>query len=412
MTTIRTERLSKRYRIVKGAGRLPSVLPAIFAGSRAEAPRETKEIWALRDVDLEVSAGSIVGVIGANGAGKSTLLKVLARISPPTAGRALVRGRVIPLLEVGAAFQPDATGRENVLLNAALYGIPRQDALRRMDAIVDFAGIPDFLDTPVKRYSSGMYVRLAFSTAVNMEPNVLLADEVLAVGDLEFQARCVQRVEEAARQEGMTVLYVSHDLATVRRLCDRVVWLNGGQIVADGAPDDVVEDYEQSAWALLGRKDDRGEHVTEAAEIVDTRLIGPEGAEVATVSVAEPVIVRVRLSVHRPRVGFRCLLVFEADGVEAFRAVQPEAVSAGAPGAYSVDVTIPPHLLNDTVYTVKASFWIVVDGQERRDLSPVHRHALTFRVYDTDEKTSARGSYTGPLAGVLRPKLDWRTDRG
>jgi hypothetical protein len=274
-----------------------------------------------------------------------------------------------------------------------------------MDAIVDFAGVEEYIDVPLKRFSSGMYVRLAFSVAVNMEPDVLLADEVLAVGDLAFQERCLQRVETAAGSEGLTVLFVSHDMSAIRRLCSRVVWMNGGRIVMDGEPDDVVSAYEQAAWSLMAHTDESGEHASSFGEILDTRLVDALGNEVATVRVDEPVTIRVTVRLNQPNVGYRCLLAFNADGIDAFRAVQPELQHPSRPGTHVVEVTVPAHLLADTVYTVKSSFWLALDGIERRDISLVHRHALTFRVYDTNEADSARGTYSGPLHGVVRPKL-------
>src|SRR5207244_12740531 len=168
--------------------------------------------------------GTILGIIGPNGAGKSTLLKIIARVTRPTEGRVIGRGRVVSLLELGAGFNPDFSARENILMNGAMHGIPRREVLERMDEIVQFAAVEDFLDNPLKHYSSGMYLRLAFSVAINMQPDILLADEILAVGDIAFQERCLERVAEEA-QRGLTVLFVSHDLSALARLCDRIVWL-------------------------------------------------------------------------------------------------------------------------------------------------------------------------------------------
>jgi lipopolysaccharide transport system ATP-binding protein len=405
--TVRVSGLSKRYRVAKGAG-FGALVPARLRRRLGVRGPEVKEIWALREASFTAEAGTVLGVIGANGAGKSTLLKVLARISHPTEGRVEVRGRVVPLLELGAAMQPEATGRENVFLNAAFYGIPKPIAERRLPNIVEFAGLEDFIDTPVKRYSSGMYLRLAFSVAVNMEPNVLLADEVLAVGDLEFQERCLRRVEEAGAS-GLTVLFVSHDMAAVRRLCNRVIWLNSGRIVADGAPPDVIQAYERFTWDKL--EPDRGEHRNEYGEIVQARLVSAGGDEVGAVRVSEEVKVAVTLRIKRPATGFRCMLLLTANGVDAFRSVQPEVVDADEPGIYTAEATIPPHLLADTLYTVKASAWLSIEGREDRNAALVLRDALTFRVWDVAEGESARGSYELPLHGVVRPKLDWSVRR-
>jgi len=202
------------------------------------------DFWALRDVSFDVRAGDVVGIIGPNGAGKSTLLKVLSRITPPTSGHIDLDGRVSSLLEVGTGFHPELTGRENIFLNGAILGMYRTEIRRKFDAIVGFAELEQFIDTPVKHYSSGMYVRLAFSVAAHLEPEILIIDEVLSVGDLHFRNRCLGRMREM-RDEGRTVLFVSHDLTSVRQLCNRAVMLLGGRVNQDGAPDEVTRNYEQ-----------------------------------------------------------------------------------------------------------------------------------------------------------------------
>jgi lipopolysaccharide transport system ATP-binding protein len=255
-----------------------------------------------------------------------------------------------------------------------------------------------------------MYLRLAFSVAVNMEPDILLADEVLAVGDLAFQERCLQRVEEAG-QEGLTVVFVSHDLAAVRRLCNRVIWINDGRIVRDGRTDDVVSAYEEATWSVIAGNEGGGSHVNDYGEIVHTRLLGSDGAELGSVRVSDDLTVRVMLRIDQPGLGFRCILVFAADGVDAFRTVQPLIRVAERSGVYQADVRIPAHLLSDTVYTVKTGIWFSIDGAERRDAALVRHNSLTFRVYDDGGgEGSARGSYGGPLRGVLRPRLDWQVE--
>ena len=207
-----------------------------------------EEIWALNDISFDVAQGEVLGVIGRNGAGKSTLLKVLTRITTPTTGRATIRGRVGSLLEVGTGFHPELTGRENVFLNGAILGMKRREIDRKFAEIVEFAGVEQFIDTPVKRYSSGMYVRLAFAVAAHLEPEILLVDEVLAVGDAEFQRRCLGRMEEIGGT-GRTVLFVSHNMQAVAQLCDRVILLEGGGIVLDGPSTEVVAQYLQRVTA-------------------------------------------------------------------------------------------------------------------------------------------------------------------
>src|SRR5471032_626910 len=205
--------------------------------------RSTK-FWALKDVSFRVGVGEVIGIVGPNGAGKSTLLKVLSRITPPTEGYVDLTGRVSSLLEVGTGFHPELTGRENVFLNGAILGMFRAEILRKFDAIVAFAELEQFIDTPVKHYSSGMYVRLAFSVAAHLEPEILIIDEVLSVGDLHFRNRCLGRMRDM-RDEGRTVLFVSHDLTSVRQLCNRALLLIGGRVDMEGTPDDVTRTYEQ-----------------------------------------------------------------------------------------------------------------------------------------------------------------------
>jgi lipopolysaccharide transport system ATP-binding protein len=204
---------------------------------------ETEEIWALRNVSFAVKRGEVLGIVGRNGAGKSTLLKILSRITEPTAGRARVRGRVASLLEVGTGFHPELTGRENIYLNGAILGMSRAEIRRKFDEIVTFAEVERFLDTPVKRYSSGMYVRLAFAIAAHLEPDILVVDEVLAVGDATFQRKCLGKMGDVAQQEGRTILFVSHNMAAVQQLCARAVLLKGGMVVDEGTPSKVISNY-------------------------------------------------------------------------------------------------------------------------------------------------------------------------
>jgi ABC-2 type transport system ATP-binding protein/lipopolysaccharide transport system ATP-binding protein len=242
-TTIEVEQLGKRYRLGRHTGQYETLRSAIARlGQRQGSERRASEIWALRDVGLQVDEGEAIGVIGRNGAGKTTLLKILARITEPTLGLSRTRGHVGSLLEVGTGFHSELTGRDNVYLNGAILGMSRADIRRRFDEIVDFAGVAPFLDTPLKRYSAGMQLRLAFSIAAHLEPDIVLVDEVLAVGDVEFQQKCLGRMSEL-ENEGRTVIFVSHDLSAIRRLCPRSIWLDGGRVAADGPTPEVVERY-------------------------------------------------------------------------------------------------------------------------------------------------------------------------
>ena len=265
-SAIRAERLSKSYLVGHGDATRDKYLALrdVLGRSLRDLTRRTKdmlrgrpivpgseveEFWALRDVTFDLGRGDRIGIIGRNGAGKSTLLKILSRITEPTEGRVEICGRVASLLEVGTGFHPELTGRENIFLNGAIIGMSRAEILRRFDEIVAFAEVERFLDTPVKRYSSGMYVRLAFAVAAHLEPEILIVDEVLAVGDSSFQAKCLGRMRDVGR-DGRTVLFVSHNMGAIRSLCDSAICLDGGRIVAQGSVDSVLNAYVSSTLVL------------------------------------------------------------------------------------------------------------------------------------------------------------------
>jgi lipopolysaccharide transport system ATP-binding protein len=271
---IRARGLGKRYRIGAGSGYRTlrdAVMEAVTApfravrqvagGEGATTPRPSETIWALRDVSFDVAPGEAVGIIGRNGAGKSTLLKILSRITEPTEGTAQIRGRVGSLLEVGTGFHLELTGRENIFLNGAILGMTKAEIDRKFDQIVGFAEVDRFIDTPVKHYSSGMYLRLAFAVAAHLDPEILIVDEVLAVGDVQFQRKCLGKMQEVSRAQGRTVLFVSHNMDAIRRLCSRCLLLEGGRLVAQGDTPGVVGRYLEAAperarpgrWLDLGR---------------------------------------------------------------------------------------------------------------------------------------------------------------
>jgi lipopolysaccharide transport system ATP-binding protein len=414
VVTVRLDDVSKRYQLGPAAVPLRTLVPLVGRRGALAPPRE---VWALRGISFDAQAGSVTGIIGPNGAGKSTLLKIMARVTRPTSGRVELRGRVVPLLELGGTFQPDASGRENVYLQASLQGTPRQLVKSRIDDIVEFAGIGGQIDAPVGTYSSGMILRLAFAVAVSIDPDVLIADEVLAVGDLAFQQQCARRIAAGAAA-GMTVIMVSHDLDSVQRLCDRAIWIGEGNVVADGAPAEVVDAYVRSVDAggggLAGsssvspaRPSSDDERANEFGEIVAVTFLGPDGDEVDAVSVADESQIRLAVRVDRPGIGLRCIVAVSAAGVDVFRSVQPEPVHLDARGMYHADVRVPAHLLAEATYSVKAGVWITRDGEERREDALVWRQTPSLRVIEAPGADPTRGSYAYPLAGVVRPLLVW-----
>lgn len=261
-----------------------------------------EEFWAIRDIDLRIEQGEVVGIIGRNGAGKSTLLKILSRIAKPTTGRARMIGRVSSLLEVGTGFHPELTGRENIYLNGAILGMSRAEIDRNFDAIVAFSGVEQFLDTPVKRYSSGMQVRLAFSVAAHLEPEILIVDEVLAVGDAEFQRKCLGRMENVARS-GRTILFVSHNMPAIRSITSRCIFLKGGQLRGDGPTDTVIDQYLQDTWDTATESEERAsidyyrrdKNRDSTVTIRDVEVLGGHGSP-PRINSGEPILIKIHIA--------------------------------------------------------------------------------------------------------------------
>jgi lipopolysaccharide transport system ATP-binding protein len=413
MSAIAAEALSKRYRIgelQRGYGTLRDTIAGAVRRIRQTGHHHHEEIWALKDVTFEVNPGEVLGVIGRNGAGKSTLLKVLTRITAPTSGRATIRGRVSSLLEVGTGFHPELTGRENVFLNGAVLGMKRREIIRKLPDIAEFSGIEQFMDTPVKRYSSGMYVRLAFSVAAHLEPEIMLVDEVLAVGDAEFQRRCLGRMEEIGGT-GRTVLFVSHNMQAIAQLCDRVILMESGGIALDGHGTDVVAQYLQmghgtsseQAWPDLEKAP--GDNLVRLRRV---RVIDESGSRTETVDVRRPVGIEIQFSVLRHGVPvFPKIKLFDGKGDVAFNALDtsPRWKDAQQPGDYSATAWIPGNLLNEGLISIHVDMCSF--GPARLSHHATARDLISFHVHDPGEGGSASGQYRGQLQGVVRPLLEW-----
>jgi lipopolysaccharide transport system ATP-binding protein len=404
---IRCEGLGKRYRIGERAPYRTlrdAIANAVSGAARWRAAAATPPpatIWALRNVSFEVSPGEVVGVIGRNGAGKSTLLKILSRITRPTEGRARIRGRVDALLEVGTGFHPELTGRENIFLNGAILGMTREQIRRRFDAIAAFAEVERFLDTPVKRYSSGMYMRLAFAVAAHLEPDILIIDEVLAVGDAAFQKKCLGKIDEVARG-GRTALFVSHNMVAVQSLCERAIWLDEGRIMAAGPTGEVVRRYLQSSSAAVREQtweDSRTAPGNEKVRLHRVAATVDEGGVGDTITVRTPIALEFEFWNLEPGA---CLGVgahlYDEDGVMVFESSGPGERPLPV-GRYRSVCRIPGDLLNDGKHSVVVN---VIEDESRL----VYRldHALVFDVHDVAD---LRGSWFGRWMGVVRPNLQW-----
>jgi len=308
LPVIRICNLSKRFQI-EGKARYRSLREGMVRGLWTLFSRKEQRewLWAIDDISLDVHRGEVVGIIGRNGAGKSTFLKLLSRVTRPTSGRIEIWGRVGSLLEVGTGFHPELTGRENIFLSGAILGMKRTEILERFEQIVEFSGVEKFLDTPVKRYSSGMYVRLGFSVAAHMEPDILVVDEVLAVGDLVFQQKCLQHMRQLTRS-GMTVLLVSHNLAAVQSTCDRAILIECGKVVEDGAPIEVIEKYRDVLTE--GRSSQRGEGGTDTDPVIINgfSLFDRQGAPTRRVRFGESVGIRIevdsKIRIRHPMINF------------------------------------------------------------------------------------------------------------
>ena len=414
-SAIVVEGIGKRYRIGTGKaayGRLTESLSdalgrvAHRGGVRTD---EARDFWALRDVGFEVTAGAIVGIIGRNGAGKSTLLKILSRITEPTTGRAELRGRVGSLLEVGTGFHPELTGRENVFLSGAILGMRRVEIAQRFDDIVDFAGVGQFLDTPVKRYSSGMKVRLGFAVAAFLEPEILLVDEVLAVGDAEFQKKSLGKMSELGGG-GRTVLFVSHSMPSVLRLCPQAILLDKGRILATGSSGEVVRQYLESD---IGRTSERVWTADDApgdavARLRSVRVASGDGppdevdirrpldVEVTYWS-ADPAGLRPSVNLHFYNDEGVCLFVTN-DWSDRDWWTQPRR-----PGVVHATCRIPGNFLAEGRVTVTAA----VSTYDPTVVHAVEWDAIAFQVVDRSEGEGVRGVWGAAWPGVVRPMLDW-----
>lgn len=416
---IKVNNVSKQYRIGSlqasyGTFREALVEAVRFPVRKLRGQRQSqhKTIWALKDINFEIYPGQVVGIIGRNGAGKSTLLKILSQVTEPTTGRVELYGRIGSLLEVGTGFHPELTGRENVFLNGAILGMKRTEIERNFDQIVAFSEIEPFIDTPVKWYSSGMYLRLAFSVAAHLTPEMLIIDEVLAVGDANFQRKCFNKMHEL-RKDGRTILFVSHNMQAVTRLCKRLIYLDAGVVVDDGEPTEVSSKYLESSFKASKQK--QWNSLSEGpgndiARLWSVRILNERGEATDTIDIRRPVAVEMEFEVLEPgHVLVPNYHFTNEDGAYAFVATDHDPEWRRRPrllGRYVSTAWIPGNFLSEGALRV---------GVALSTMSPVYVHffeenVVAFQVIDKSEGDSARGDYAGPMPGFVRPLLTWTTE--
>lgn len=394
----KTERYTALRDVI--AANVKSAFDKMRGQANGNGQATTEEFWALRNVDFSVQAGDRIGIIGRNGAGKSTMLKILSRITEPTEGKVSIRGRVASLLEVGTGFHPELSGRENVFLNGAILGMSRAEIRRKFDEIVDFAEVEKFLDTPVKRYSSGMYVRLAFAVAAHLEPEILIVDEVLAVGDAQFQKKCLGKMQDVSANNGRTVLFVSHNMTAIKNLCDKVLYLQNGQVKEYGPTNHVINSYlshyvNSSLRQAFAEPDQAPGNQDVKVKYIEVcpRLENPGD----NITVNTPIDIvfefwnfnedrEINLSLHLYTIAQEC--VFNV-GTQALK------LSAGV---HKGVCSIPGNLLNDGIYSVS----MMIVGERSYPLFN-YENSVSFEVY---EKRDASG-WHGKWPGFIRPTLNF-----
>ncbi len=385
--------------------------PFKFAKHKAKqiAGLETKEeFWALKDINFEVQKGEVIGIIGANGAGKSTLLKILSQITPPTTGEIKINGRVGSLLEVGTGFHPELTGRENIMLNGAILGMEKNEIIKKFDAIVEFAGIEKFLDTPVKYYSSGMYVRLAFSVAAHMEPDILIVDEVLAVGDAEFQKKCLGKMEEVTKKEGRTILFVSHNMAAIERLCSKCILLKGGKIIKIGQPKEITDYYlnnyqKINSVTTFQKKDNRP-----FGQINKVSILNENNEPTSRIPINEKFFIEAEYEIYEPIKKKMLFFHFYSQG--DFLLVSSAGDKNGQyldydKGKYKTKISIPPFLFQVGIIYFNLILNNVSDG--RSSIDTVQN--LNFEILDRNNPGSHL--YNGGHFGKIAVILDHQTEK-
>jgi len=415
---IRVDSLSKKYRIGSRFERhktLRETLAKVFSSTviRRNSKGSGKEtIWALKDLSFEIKQGQVVGIIGRNGAGKSTLMKILSKITEPTSGYADIYGRVGSLLEVGTGFHWELTGRENIYLSGAIMGMKKNEIVRKFDEIVAFAEMEKFIDTPVKHYSSGMYMRLAFAVAAHLEPEILLVDEVLAVGDAPFQKKCLGKMEDVSKK-GRTVLFISHNMTAVQSLCTRAIVLTEGRRVFDSSAPEAIEYYLRAdgkdAWVNEKRGKNSSPLVTDEAIEIDSLWIRQNDREAVSFLTSSPVTVGMRYHIRKKTPGLRIGFdLYASDNSLVFRSFTDDMhdkafLPVHEPGAYCAEAVIPGNFLNEQAYRVELTVGIHLGQWITKG-----EHSLRFHMLRVDGVNKAYGD---KRPGLVLPDLTWNISR-
>lgn len=405
---IEIKNLGKQYRLHEAPPYLSlrdvlSKAPWDWAGKEKKAD---PYFWALQDINLRIEPGERVGLIGRNGAGKSTLLKIISRITPPTRGEAFIHGRVGSLLEVGTGFHPELSGRENIFLNGSILGLKKAEIKRQLDAIIDFSGVEKFIDSPLKHYSSGMQLRLAFAVAAHLEPEILLIDEVLAVGDMEFQKKCIGKMEEVSRKDGRTILFVSHNMSYTAGLCEKAVLLEQGMVKAAGPTATVINSYLHSLANNQPVNDARYPG-SAAVRFISLKAVNAKGDVSGNFDATEIIGLEMEYEVlekdHILWLGYNVhnnfgVNVFDTHSVQTEEYLKPHAT-----GRYRATAWIPAHLLNTGVYFISCA----VFNHLKQVIHFHEKDCLVFSVSDQFSAESARGLSPGDFPGIVRPLLKW-----
>lgn len=371
------------------------------------------EFWALQNISLKIERGERIGIIGKNGAGKSTLLKILSKITPPTTGEIKRRGRVASLLEVGTGFHPELTGRENIYLNGSILGLRKKEIDKKLDEIIDFSGVEKFIHMPLKHYSSGMQLRLAFSVAAYLEPEILLIDEVLAVGDLEFQKKCIGKMEEVSKQSGRTILFVSHNMNYITSLCNSAVLLDKGSIIKSGTANSVISEYISNINCRGARIQWENHHRpgNEIVQLNSVRIIDKYHRTNDSLKVNEDIGIEMKYTVlqngHVLWLGHN---IHNQEGINVFdthNIDSPFYYQAHKAGEYTAITWIPGNLLNTGIYFVSTAIFNHLN-------QIIHLHEkdiLLFSIHETFDELTARGMSPGDFPGVIRPLLKWTINK-